>query len=391
MSELIYIIAALLLLSAFFSGMETAVLGLSAARIARGDTDRLKRLFLNREIIIATCLIGNNVVLVAATVTLTRVIDLLPNVYWGTFAFTVQLILFFIFGETLPKTVFRRIDLRALEIFYRPFMLIYYIFYPLSILFLKATEFMRKGGGASVREEIYYFVGHQVQEEDTAITEGLMLLSRTNSREVMTPLPEFASINKSMTLREAYETIEENMYTRYPVFEERGDNIVGFITVYDILENNPATRVSSIIREPTFVPETLPADLLLQKMQSEKLQIVFIVSEYGTVIGLVTQENLAEELVGDIISRDQAHEAKYIVAAGRRKFELDGNLDIDDFNSTFGMQIDKDGFETLNGYVVRQLGRIPELKDSIDTGNGILTVLEADRMRAIKFLFQQRI
>ncbi|MCB1148332.1 MAG: CBS domain-containing protein, partial [Leptospiraceae bacterium] len=192
-------------------------------------------------------------------------------------------------------------------------------------------------------------------------------------------------------LREAYETIEENMYTRYPVFEERGDNIVGFITVYDILENNPATRVSSIIREPTFVPETLPADLLLQKMQSEKLQIVFIVSEYGTVIGLVTQENLAEELVGDIISRDQAHEAKYIVAAGRRKFELDGNLDIDDFNSTFGMQIDKDGFETLNGYVVRQLGRIPELKDSIDTGNGILTVLEADRMRAIKFLFQQRI
>ena len=95
--------------------------------------------------------------------------------------------------------------------------------------------------------------------------------------------------------------------------------------------------------------------------------------------------------MGDIISRDQAHEAKYIVAAGRRKFELDGNLDIDDFNSTFGMQIDKDGFETLNGYVVRQLGRIPELKDSIDTGNGILTVLEADRMRAIKFLFQQRI
>lgn len=387
MSTLVIIILVMLVLSAFFSGMETAVLGLSPVRLVKGDSGKLKKLYLHKEKIIATCLIGNNIVLVAATVSMTRLIALLPDERYAPLVFLVQLVAFFIFGETLAKTIFRKMDLRALQFFYGTIVAIHWTLAPLSKLFLRITQLVRKEKKNSYREEIYHFVRHQVKEDSTTITEGLMLLSRTYAREVMTPLPEFTAFPKNITLREAVDVIEEAMYTRYPVYEERGDNIVGYITVNDLLENKPSDKISSILREPVFVPETLPADRLMQKMQLQSLSIVFVVSEYGTVIGLVSKEDLAEELVGDIISREQAHEERYIIPKSRRKFELDGNLDIDDFNTFFSANIEKKGFETLNGYIVRELGSIPTVGDQVETGIGVLTVQEADKMRATKIKF----
>lgn len=389
----ILILISCVLFIAFFSGTETALLGLTPLNIARGNEKKLSKLYFLRERLIAVCLIGNNLMIVGATLTLGYLLPHESSLSTKILAFLTELVAIFLIGEVLPKSVFKRKDIKALQIFYYPLMTFHYAFYAFSGFFLYLTSVMRKFMPVRrdlAREEVFYFVGSQIEEDRTSITEGFLLLSKTKAKEVMTPIPDVFMLRDDIIVKDIAEMFENTSYSRYPVYTGRGDNITGFVDVFDLLNAPSNAKISQYQKPALFIPDTLPADKLLRRMQTEKISMAFIVNEYGGVVGLVTLENLAEELVGDILSQEQRQESIYIQPVGQKTWRLDGLVDIDDFNQYFSLSLRKDGFETLTGFIIHYLGRIPQINERIVFDFGVLSVEEADNKTVHKLIFQRR-
>jgi CBS domain containing-hemolysin-like protein len=155
----------------------------------------------------------------------------------------------------------------------------------------------------------------------------------------------------------------------------------------DLLDKPGSTRVRQVMRPAHFFPYSLTVDQLHAEMRRLAVPMVFVVNEYGLILGMVTEENLAEELVGDIFSHDQKLETQYLVEKEGGRFEIDCVMDIDDFIKVFGAQISKEQFETVAGYLLSECGRIPTLGEELDLPVGKFTVTDAsDRaVRRVEF------
>lgn len=380
-TELI-VIFVMLVLSAFFSGFEVALLGLNPLTVVQDKKGYLKTLLIYKEKLIASTLIGNNITIVASTLALERLIRNWTG-WQQSLGLVLQVVVFFLLAEFAPKSFFRHFYKQILSFLFYPIMFMYYLLLPFSTLFLKVPQlifrlFPQKTSEGLTRDDIFAFVNRHVADTQMPLTEGIMLLSSTRAREVMTPLPDVVSAGKDFTVRQATALLDEYGYTRYPVYQNRGDNIIGYINVFDFLNAKSNAKLSTLLYKPIFVPETLSVDKLLFRMQKENLPMVFVVSEYGSVSGIVTLENIAEELVGELVSADQKAEQPYITQERKNKFILDGNLDIDDFNHKFHCRIVKDGFETLTGYLIHVSGKIPAQDEKISLPQGNFVILEAD-------------
>lgn len=379
----IYTLLTTLLLSAFFSGTETALLGLNPVNIVRGNRQKLSYLYSKREVLIATCLIGNNLTIVAATISLDSLLTKYSHgIITSIIAFTIQILIFFFMAELLPKSVFRKLGSRVLEFFYYLLKLFYLVFSPLSFTFLKLTEFFQKifpRRSRATNTQVYYFISSQFTREEVIIPDGILTMRKTKAKEVMTPLADVFSLDVNMQVKNILPLLEQTAYSRYPVYENRGDNITGYISIYDLLYAKPAEKLANYVYKASYVPEPVTIDRIVINMQNENLPMVFVVSEYGAVTGLITLENIAEELVGDIRTIEQKEETPDIIKVKPRTYILDGNLDIDDFNDRFKLNIEKHDFETLNGYLIHLLDRIPDDNEKIKTDFGEFFIQKSDK------------
>lgn len=394
MSVEILVIFVMLILSAFFSGLEVALLGLNPLTVVQDKKGKLKNLLARKERLIASTLIGNNITIVASTLALERLLHHLPA-WQVTLGIFTQVIVFFLLAEFAPKSFFKHFYKQILSFFYVIILILYYVLLPFSITFLKIPQlifrlFPQKNNEGLTRADIFSFVNRHVSDTQIPITEGIMLLSSTRAREVMTPLPDVVLVSKDSTVRQATALLDEYGYTRYPVYQNRGDNLIGYINVFDFLSTKPSAKVSTLLYKTVFVPETLSVDKLLFRMQRENLPMVFAVSEYGSVSGIITLENIAEELVGDLVSADQKAEQPYIKQERKNKFLLDGNLDIDDFNKEFHCNIIKDGFETLTGYLIHVSGKIPAQDEKLELPQGNFIILEANEKTIDKVYYHPK-
>ncbi len=375
------IIFIMLIFSAFFSGVETGVLSLSPLNIVRGKQSILVWLYRRREMLIVTMLVGNNITIVSSTMALQNILSKNQDIWTTIGGFTIQLIVFFLLAEALPKAVFRRGGIIFLGYVYPLILFFYYLFKPVSLFFFYFTTILVRlfpSRTALSRDEVIGFIGSNFVGDSQPIMEGFLLLEKTRAREIMTPLPEFISFDKDETISDITRIIDKANYSRYPVYEERGDNIIGYVNVRDFLEVPPSTKLSQILHPASFMPETLSAEKVRRRMQEDKLPILFTVNEYGSVVGLITFENIAEELTGDIVAHDQSHEEEDIKHLGNRGYRLGGNLDIDDFNDYFGFTIEKDGYETITGYLTQLTGRIPQKGETVSAPAGEFYIAEAD-------------
>jgi|GEM_PF-2253500 len=381
-SNIIFIIVTILI-SALLSGIEISIAALSPFHYQKKHKDKIIFLLKHKETIISTLLIGNNICIVAATLALDEVLGDNLTLYSKTGAFVLQILLFFLIAELLPKNIFRKLNSWILLKLYLLILTIFYILRPASWFFMAITTRFLKffpESGNSKKEDIIYFIRTQFSREKRPITRGLSSLGKTRAVEIMTPIPEVFSINKDCTVAEVLEKIKGTSYTRYPVYEDRGDNIVGHINVCDLLNSNINEKIRKYIYEPVYVPENIMVDKALQKMQTQNLSMVFLVNEYGSVSGLITQENIVEEIIGaDILARDQVTEKPYILKIKKNLYELAGNLDLDDFNENFQLHLEKAGFETITGYILNIFGDIPEAGTHIETDFGTLVVHRADK------------
>jgi magnesium and cobalt exporter, CNNM family len=225
-----------------------------------------------------------------------------------------------------------------------------------------------------------------LEEEEGELIHSIIEFGDTRVSEVMTPRPDIVAVPHNATVREARDVILESKYSRLPVYRDQMDNVEGIIYVRDLLqrwaEGKEDHRITALIRPVYFVPETKPVDKLLEEMQKAHVQLAMVIDEYGGVSGLVTVEDILEEIVGEIEDEDIAgEELEEIVEKSDGSFEVLGSTEIGKIERLFDLEIEADDFTTIAGLVINESGKVPPPGERLAFRGLEVEVLEADERR----------
>jgi putative hemolysin len=230
-----------------------------------------------------------------------------------------------------------------------------------------------------------------IEGDERRLLQSIVDFGDTLVREVMTPRPDMVAIRADGTLDELRAFFREQEYSRIPVYKENLDNIVGFVFVKDLIrltdDESGSLRLQAdlgrLVRPATFVPETKRVPEMLKEFQRKQVQIAIVVDEYGGTAGLVTIEDLLEEIVGEI--RDEYDvETEPIVDEGNGSVVFSAKVNIDEVRDRLGVEIEPEGFETVGGYVLTRVGRVPAVGETFELDGLLVEVLEAERRRIHK-------
>jgi len=226
----------------------------------------------------------------------------------------------------------------------------------------------------------------EVGEEDRRLLQNIVDFGDTLVREVMTPRPDIVAIRETATVGDLRALFREQEYSRFPVFKDSLDNIAGFVFIKDLVVLAPiedARPIAPLIRPATVVPETKLVPELLKQFQFQQTQCAIVVDEYGGTAGLVTLEDLLEEIVGEI--RDEYDvESESVVDEGHGRFIFSGKVDIDAVAHRMDVDIEREGFETVGGYLLARIGRVPTVGEQFEIDGLSVEVLDAERRRITK-------
>lgn len=227
-------------------------------------------------------------------------------------------------------------------------------------------------------------------EERRTMIEGIGELNDKTVKEVMIPRVDVEFINSEITLDELYDVIQEQGYSRYPVYEGTIDNIVGVLYAKDILRHGieNAFSVKALMRKPYFIPESKHLDDLLREFKIRKVHIAIAIDEYGGVSGIVCMEDILEVIVGDIQDEFDEDEGDGILKLEEQVYLVEARTSIDEVNEKLGLHIDEEDFETIGGYVFELFGRIPAQFESVDDEQATFTVedIEGHKINQVKLI-----
>jgi magnesium and cobalt exporter, CNNM family len=231
-----------------------------------------------------------------------------------------------------------------------------------------------------------------IEGDERRLLQSIVDFGDTLAREVMTPRPDIVAIPAVATLADLRALFREQEYSRFPVYHENLDNIVGMVFVKDLVKRletaSDGDPLATIVRPATFVPETKRVPELLKEFQRKQVQIAIVVDEYGGTAGLVTIEDLLEEIVGEI--RDEYDvETEPIVDEGNGSFVFSGKVSFDELRERLGIDVEPEGFETVGGYILTRLGRVPAIGETFELDGLTVDVLEAERRRIHKVRFRR--
>jgi putative hemolysin len=294
-------------------------------------------------------------------------------------------------GHILPALLVRRSPERVLELLLPAFSIVANLLAPLTALIVgwlgeppRMEREDRGNGGSAVAAPAEE---QQPIEDENRLLRSVVNFSETLVREVMTPRPDIVAIRAEATIDELRHLVREQEYSRVPVFTENLDNIVGLMVVKDLIQmteaSSGARKISDVMRPAAFVPETKRAVDLLREFQQKRFQLAMVVDEYGGTAGLVTMEDVIEELVGEI--RDEYDsEAEPIVEESEDTFVFSAKVGINDMVERLGLDIEEGSFETVGGYVLSRVGRVPAVGERFTFDQMEIEILEAERRRIHK-------
>ncbi|MCE5253262.1 MAG: hemolysin family protein [Actinomycetia bacterium] len=314
-------------------------------------------------------------------------------------AFVLVTFLTIIFGELVPKSVAIRRAERSSLLVALPLRWFYLITRPVTwLMYISAAGVLRifHIKPASERElahseeelrmilEASQEVGHIDEVEQTLMRRALTFGDQTVT-EIMVPRTEMAALPTSITVAEAIDEIAETNHTRYPVYEEDVDNILGYVHVKDLYRAPRNATLRRLIRPIGFIAETSNIEVALQRFQSTRTPLIIVVDEHGGTAGIVTIQDVVEELIGEVQDEFDL-EAPVVESRDDGSYSVDGGARIDYLEETLGLQVPEEGFPTLGGRVFEQLQRRPRAGDEVQLGNFRAEVLEVDGMRICRVL-----
>ncbi len=317
-----------------------------------------------------------------------------------------SMVLFVLVCEhVLPLAIIRRHPERVLELLLPSFEIIVRVLAPLTSALLrlgvKRRERQQMGPAGEEPEQAAEEKPEQRPADDEHLQEGqarellrsLVEFRETMVREVMTPRPDIVAISAQATLGELQALVREQQYSRIPVFRDTLENIVGFISIKDIIllsDTEPGQSITPLVRPAYFVPETKRVPELLKEFQRKRVQAAIVVDEYGGTAGLVTLEDLLEEIVGEI--RDEYDvESDSVLDQGDGTFIFSGRAHVRDLADRLDVRIlEGEGYETVGGFLLAHLGRVPSAGETFEVEGMTFEVLEAERRRITRVRVRRR-
>ncbi|MFP3975246.1 MAG: hemolysin family protein [Dehalococcoidia bacterium] len=399
-----------LLVSAFFSSSETAFTSLQKVRLKHlvssgvSGADAVAKVTERPEKLLTTVLVGNNFVNTAASALGTIIIvTFLGDEYGVIVATVVVTFLLLIFSEIGPKTMATKMGERMALLYICPIKAIVWILSPFTyILSGIGTGIARVVGGDAVAQNVIteqeirdvISIGHEdgaVEEDEAEMMKRVSVFGDRHVGEIMTPRTDVIWVEKGTTVKEFMPVYAESPHSRFPVYEETVDNVSGIIWIKDVLlahaqgELVEDASVTDLSRQAYFVPESKTVGQLFSEMQDQMREIAVVVDEYGGTAGLVTMEQLLEEIVGELGDELAAGE-KRVETIGLNTYQVDGGMKIDQANEELGLDLPKDDYETVAGFILSELGCIPAEGEQLKYGETTFTVTEMKGVKIEKVL-----
>lgn len=396
----------LLLLSAFFSSAETAFTTANRIRmrtLAQSGSKKAKRVLKitdNMHKMLSAILIGNNIVnLSASSIATTLAIRLFGSVGAGV-ATGILTLFILIFGEISPKTLATiyadQISLAYSSLIYGLMYVltpVIYIVNQLSMGFLKLLGVNPEAGKAAMTEEEFKTivdVGHEsgvLENAEHKMINNMFDFGDSQAKEIMIPRIDMTFIKSDCSYDGLMAVFKESKFTRFPVYEETTDNVTGIVNIKDLLlcEDKSEFQVSGLIREPYFTYEQKNTSELFWEMQQNSINIAIVLDEYGATAGMITLEDLLEEIVGEIHDEYDADEEAPLLPINEREYFIQGSMNLNDLCDELSLPFYSEDYDTIGGYLIGLLDHLPEKNEIIVTNEDILLkVVEMDKNRIEK-------
>ncbi len=410
----VVLIIACLAFSAFFSCTETAFFALQRVRLqhlveqGRPLAKRVQRMKEHPERFLATILLGNNLVNTAtATLATTLAIDALGSDNEGTgviIATAVTTVVLVILAEALPKAVGARVPEQVAFLFIRPLEVVEVVLSPVAGLLHRLSSFVTRPlmrGAAPIplvsQEEMRMLVSlgareGTMEQAQADIISKAFRLADLRAQEIMTPRTEIVWVEQGWTLGEFLKFYAKETHNRFPVYEGEQDNVVGVLDVRNVLKAvaegslREEDGIAPLLRPASFYPETKLVHDLLVAMRSRGEQMAMLVDEFGGIAGLLTIKQIAGEIVGRM-SAEGAEEVKTI---DEQTVQVDAGMRIDEANERLGLALPEGDYDTLAGFILTRLGRIPRVGEELHHDGVRLVVSEMKGVKIERVLVQRK-
>lgn len=396
----------LVAMSAVFSSSETAITSVSKIKVRQLDqkdnknAHLLKKLHDNMQTTISTILIGNNIVNIAASSIATI---LFTNIFHqnGALISTVVMTVFvLIFGEVIPKTIAQYKNKSVALKFSRFIYFLTLVFKPivkilniLTRLVIKLFVGEDEDSSTLTEEELKTLVEVSEEEgvlknQETEIMINALELKETLAVDIMTPRTSMASVDIEDAESDLKEIIKNITYSRIPVYEGSIDDIIGVLHIkelaHKIIEDDRDFKVRDILKPAFYAYEYIPVVDLFKQMRTKNISISIIIDEYGGTSGIVTMEDILEELVGEI--DDEYDNEKEVTKLSDNEYLVDPEMRIDEVNERFDLDIQSDKFDSIGGFVIELLDRMPKSKDEVEFENLKFVVVNVDKRKITQLM-----
>lgn len=407
----IVVLVILLTFSAIFSSAETALTTANKHRMRAladsGDkrASRFLKLTANPEKMLSAILIGNNIVnLQASSLTTTLAIDLAAQAGLGKntstfigFATGILTFLILIFGEITPKNIATKKNESMALLYAGPisaltFILTPIIFFVNSISYLLCRLFgiSRENGSTMTEMELRTIVDISqeegvIEKEEKDIINNVFDFGDSIAKDIMVPRIDMVFASVDMSYQEVLDIFMEEQYSRLPVYEESKDHVIGILNLKDLFfyresHKNEDFDIRKILRKPYFTYEFQKTSVLMEEIRQKPFSFVIVLDEYGCTAGLITLEDLVEEIVGDIRDEFDADESE-IKCIGPGEYEAEGSMKLDDINDIIGSDIESEDYDSIGGHVIELLDHLPEEGETVREGNYLYSVKKMDKHR----------
>jgi CBS domain containing-hemolysin-like protein len=319
--------------------------------------------------------------------------------FWPLWLFLISLGVYFVLFDSLPRLLNALNKKRILGLFLPSYRLAHFLAYPLlAITKIKESEEEQEEFREASDEEIQTFI-EEAQEEGIIETKERKLLKSvvefgdTFVREIMTPRVDMAAIKSDTTIEKLRELVIKEKRSRVPVYKDRVDNIEGIVIAKDLLEyaddKFKNDSIEPLIRSVYYVPESMKVSELLNELQKRKQKLAVVVDEHGGVSGLVTMEDLVEEIVGEIQDEYDREEIQ-IIERGPSDYIVSGDAEVEEIEELFDLEFAEDSCITIGGLITYHLGRLPEIGEKVQIKNLSLEILEVDQKTIKKLRIKKR-
>lgn len=395
-------------MSAFFSSAETALTTVNKVRIKTLVDEGNRSAIIVQKILdrhskmLSAILIGNNIVNISASsLATTMTIRYIGNYAVGITTGLMTLLVL-LFGEILPKNTAmlfpEKISLAYARIIYFLIRLLTPLIFLVDqlskgLMFLLHVDPNKKASHMTETElKTYVDVSHEdgvIETEEREIIYNVFEFSDAVAKDVMIPRIDMSTVSVDATYDELFSVFKENMYTRIPVYEGSNDNIIGLVNIKDFMfvANKEDFKIQDILRDAYYTYEFKKTADLMIEMREKPFNVAFVLNEYGSCVGMITLEDLLEEIVGEIRDEYDADEEDLIKEVGERQYLVEGGMKLDDVNDSIGTDLESEDYDSIGGIIIEILDRMPVPGDEVTTPDGIiLRVQNVEQNRITKVL-----